>query len=96
MLALLLVTLMFAEIPITSWLLARYVKSGLRSRAVSVEYILSLGMGSIVVPVIAIMHGAGYGFQFQFIALALSASVVLLATFFLPHEWPRAPKISGD
>jgi MFS family permease len=95
-LALVLVTLMFAEIPITSWLLARYVKSGLRSRAVSVEYILSLGMGSIAVPVISIMHGAGYGFQFQFIALALSASVVLLAAFFLPHERPGAPKISGD
>jgi MFS family permease len=95
-LALVLVTLMFAEIPITSWLLARYIKSGLRSRAVSVEYILSLGMGSIAVPMISIMHGAGYGFQFQLIALAFSASVVLLATFFLPHERPGAPKRSGD
>lgn len=83
-LALVLVTMMFAQIPITSWLISRYVKSGLRSRAVSVEYILSLGMASAAVPIISIMHGAGYGFQIQFITLAVSASIVLLAAFFLP------------
>ncbi len=45
-LALLLVVMMFAEIPITSWLLSRYVRSNLRARALSVEYTLSLGMSS--------------------------------------------------
>jgi len=90
-LALVLVTMMFAEIPITSWLLSRYVKSGLRSRAVSVEYILSLGMGSATVPIISIMHGAGYGFQIQFVALAVSASIVLLAAFFLPGAPASTP-----
>jgi len=85
-LALLLVVMMFAEIPITSWLLSRYVRSNLRARAVSVEYTLSLGMGSATVPLIAIMHKAGYGFEVQFVALAISAAVVLVATFFLPQE----------
>ncbi len=85
-LALLLVVMMFAEIPITSWLLSRYVKSNLRARAVSVEYTLSLGMGSATVPLIATMHKAGYGFEVQFVALAISAAVVLVATFFLPQE----------
>jgi len=83
-LALFLVIMMFAEIPITSWLLGHYVKSELRSRAVSVEYILSLGMGSATVPLISMMHGAGFGFQYQFTALAASASIVLVAAFFLP------------
>jgi len=83
-LALLLVIAMFAEIPITSWLLGHYVKSGLRSRAVSVEYVLSLGMASATVPLIAVLHGAGYGFEFQFLALAASAAIVLVAAFFLP------------
>ena len=85
-LALLLVVMMFAEIPITSWLLSRYVRSNLRARAVSVEYTLSLGMGSATVPLIAVMHKAGYGFEVQFVALAVSASVVLVATLFLPQE----------
>jgi MFS family permease len=85
-LALGLVVMMFAEIPITSWLLSRYVRSNLRARAVSVEYILSLGMGSATVPLIAVMHKMGYGFEVQFVALAISASVVLVATLFLPQE----------
>ena len=85
-LAILLVVMMFAQIPITSWLLSRYVRSNLRARAVSVEYTLSLGMGSATVPLIAIMHKAGYGFDVQFAALAISAGVVLVATFFLPQE----------
>jgi MFS family permease len=91
MLALVLVTMMFAGIPITSWLLSRYVRSDFRSRAVSVEYTLSLGMGSAAVPLISIMHSAGYGFQFQFVALAVSASIVLLAAFFLPGERVGTP-----
>ena len=85
-LALLLVVMMFAEIPITSWLLSHYVRSNLRARAISVEYTLSLGMSSVTVPMIAIMHRAGYGFDVQFILLAISAAVVLVATLFLPSE----------
>jgi len=85
-LALLLVVMMFAEIPITSWLLSRYVRSNLRARAISVEYTLSLGMSSATVPMITIMHRAGYGFDVQFILLAISATVVLVATLFLPSE----------
>ena len=85
-LALLLVVMMFAEIPITSWLLSRYVRSNLRARAISVEYTLSLGMSAATVPLIAIMHRAGYGFDVQFILLAISAAVVLVATLFLPSE----------
>jgi MFS family permease len=84
-LALLLVTLIFAAIPITSWLLGRYVRSGLRARAISVEYILALGIGSAVVPLIAGMHHIGVGFDTQFIGLAGSAFVVLTAAWFLPR-----------
>ena len=81
-----LVSLIFAEIPITTWLLGRYVRSGLRARALSVEYILSLGVGSAVVPLIAGMHHNGLGFDIQFPGLALSAFVVLAAAWFLPRS----------
>ena len=84
-LALLLVTIIFAEIPITSWLLGRYVRSGVRSRALSVEYILSLGVGSSVVPLIAGLHHVGLGFDIQFQGLAISASAVLIAALWLPR-----------
>lgn len=85
-LALVLVTLIFAQIPITSWLLGHYVRSGLRARALSVEYILSLGVGSAVIPLIAGMHHIGLGFDIQFIGLAGSAFVVLIAAWFLPRR----------
>ncbi len=89
-LALLLVTLMFAEIPVTSWLLGRYVQSGLRARAISAEYVLSLGVGSGVVPLIAGLHGLGIGSDIQYRGLALAALVVFAAAWFLPRLQPRA------
>ncbi len=97
-LAFLLVTMMFAEIPITSWLLGCYVKSGLRSRAVSVEYVLSLGMGSAAVPLISVLHGAGFGFQYQYLALAASAVIVLVAALFLPSRQTVSgnPELSNE
>jgi len=83
--ALILVTMVFAQIPITSWLLGHYVRSSFRARAASVEYVLSLGMAAAVVPLIAGLHGAGFGFDFQYFGIALSAAVVLVAAVFLPR-----------
>ncbi|MBT4711379.1 MAG: MFS transporter [Alphaproteobacteria bacterium] len=83
--ALVLVTMVFAQIPITSWLLGHYVRSSMRARAASVEYVLSLGMGAAVVPLIAGLHGAGLGFDFQYFGIAISAAVVLAAALVLPR-----------
>ena len=85
-LALLLVTFIFAEIPVTSWLLGRYLDHGIRSRAFSVEYVLSLGIGSIAVPLIALLHKRGIGFEAQFPGLALTALVILFAAMLLPRH----------
>ena len=60
--AMILVLLLFAEIPITSWLLGHYVPPHWRARAFSVEYVLSLGMGAAIVPLIAL--GTSYGIWF--------------------------------
>ncbi len=95
-LAVLLVTLMFAGIPISSWLLGHYVRSGLRARAVSVEYVLSLGMASAAVPAIAGLHGIGYGFDVQFVMLAGSAAVVFAAAWALPKSGGHALPLPGS
>ena len=92
--ALVLVTTIFAQIPITSWLLGHYVRSSLRARAASVEYVLSLGMAAVVVPLIAGLHGAGIGFDFQYFGIAVSAAVVLAAAMFLPRG--RAVPTAGQ
>lgn len=83
-LALLAVTCLFAEIPITTWLLGRYLAPGIRSRAISVEYTLSLGVGSAAAPLLAVLHAAGTGFAALFVGLALCAGLVLIAARRLP------------
>lgn len=83
-LSLLEVTLIFAGIPITTWLVGHYLDASIRSRAVSVEYVLSLGIGSTAVPLIAFSQRAGFGFDILFVGLAMSASIIFVAGFFLP------------
>ena len=83
-----LVLLMFAEVPITSWLLGHFVAPNWRARAFSVEYVLSLGLGALVLPLIAWGHRAGHGFSTQYLILAACAAMVLSAAFFLP-KWKR-------
>ncbi|MDE0111094.1 MAG: MFS transporter [Albidovulum sp.] len=92
-LALFLVTFVFAGVPITAWLLGRYLVPGIRSRALSVQYVLSLGVGSGVVPLIAILHGRGIGFDVQFFGLAVAVSIILAASLLLPRREPAAGKI---
>jgi hypothetical protein len=84
-----LVLLMFAEVPITSWLLGHFVSPQWRARAFSVEYVLSLGLGALVLPLIAWGHRSGFGFDTQYLWLAVSAGVVLLAALFLP-AWRKS------
>ena len=83
-LCLLVVVLVFAEIPVTTWLIGQYLDAGIRSRAVSVEYVLSLGVGAGAVPVIAFLQREGFGFDYQFAGLAVSTTIIFLAGLFLP------------
>lgn len=79
-----LVLLMFAEVPVTSWLLGHFVAPNWRARAFSVEYTLSLGLGAFVLPLIAWGHRSGHGFSTQYLLLAACAAMVLAAALFLP------------
>ena len=80
------VTLMFASIPITGWLLGRYVAPSWRSRAFACEYLLALGVGSLIVPMMAVLHQAGYGFDRQYLLFMLSAGLVVVGALVLPKS----------
>ena len=80
----------FGALPITGWLMARYVPSAWRARAFAMEYVLSLGVGSLAVPLIAFLHGRG-GFGTLYPLLALGAAVVFVAACALPGRARPAP-----
>lgn len=84
-----LVTALFAEIPVTSWLLARFVAAEWRSRAYALEYVFSLGVSSLVIPVIAILHQGAAGFRSMFLLLAGAAAIIAFVALFLPDTSRR-------
>lgn len=91
-----LLLMVFGALPITGWLMARYVPSAWRARAFAMEYVLSLGVGSLAVPLIAYLHGRG-GFETLYLLLAGCAGAVLAAAFVLPrHQNPAAQVIAAE
>lgn len=85
-LALAAVTLIFAGIPITTWLVGHYLDAGIRSRVVSVEYVLSLGVGSATLPLIAFLRKAELGFDIQYAGLAFLSAAIFTTGLFLPKS----------
>lgn len=82
--SLLLVIVVFGEIPITAWLLGRTVAPQWRSRVYAVEYLLSLGVSSAIVPLIGNLHNRSGDMQGVFLLMAAAAAGVFLAAWALP------------
>jgi FSR family fosmidomycin resistance protein-like MFS transporter len=80
----------FGEIPIASWLVGRYVAASWQSRVFALQYVLSLGVSAVVVPMIAILYESTGGFGALFAALAAAAIVVAAAALLLPRVRPAA------
>jgi MFS family permease len=78
----------FGEIPIASWLVGRYVAASWQSRMFALQYVLSLGVSALVVPMIAVLYEATGGFAAFFAALAAAAAVVAAAALLLPRLRP--------
>jgi MFS family permease len=76
--------LVFAEIPITDWLIGRYVAGRWQSRVLAVSYLGSLGVSAIAVPGISLLYERTGGFAVTFGLLALCATAALAAAFWLP------------
>ena len=80
----------FGALPITGWLMARYVPSAWRARAFAMEYVLSLGVGSLAVPLISVLHTRG-GFDTLYPLLAVGAVIVFVAACALPGRKQQVP-----
>ena len=90
-----LVLMLFAELPVTAWLVGRYVTSHWRSRAYSLEYLLSLGVSSAALPAIAALHHFGYGFDVQYLILAGCVAIAFVAAFLVPGRASLGQDVSA-
>ena len=83
-----LMLLVFGEIPITAWLVGQYTPPHWQSRIFALQYVLSLGVSAIVVPLIAVLHERSGGFASFFLVLAGAGALVAAASLLLPGAVP--------
>ena len=93
LLAAALMLLVFGEIPITAWLVGQYTPPHWQSRIFALQYVLSLGVSAVVVPLIAVLHDRSGGFSVFFVVLAGAAAVVALVALLLPGAAPARTRI---
>ncbi|SMF17088.1 Predicted arabinose efflux permease, MFS family [Tistlia consotensis] len=87
----LLVPLIFGEIPVYDSLAVRAAETRWRARFFAAIYLVSLGVSATAVPVVAWLHDAGSGFRPLFLLLAAAVfGVVLAALALLPAARPQA------
>jgi MFS family permease len=72
-------TALYGQVVINDAMIARYVPSRLRAKAFGLRYFLGLGIGSLAVPMIAILHKLG-GFPALLGASALVGGVVFASS----------------
>jgi MFS family permease len=76
----------FGQIPLNDAIVGRYCADEYRARVLSVRYVVSLGVASVAVPMIAVLHRTKGGFSNVFLVLAVLASAMLLASLFFPSR----------
>ena len=86
LLALPLMLLVFGEIPITAWLLGRWVAPAWRSRAYAVQFVLSLGVGAGTVPLITALHRYTGDSGALLVILAAASALVWATALLLPRS----------
>lgn len=76
----------FGQIPLNDVIVGRYVADEYRARALSVRYVVSLGVAAVAVPLIAVLHRTQGGFRNVFLVLAVLAAGMLFASLFFPSR----------
>jgi len=84
--AVLMMLAVFGQIPLNDAIVARYCADEYRARVLSVRYVVSLGVASVAVPMIAVLHRTQGGFANVFLVLSFLASAMLLASLFFPSR----------
>lgn len=79
----LLMVMVFGQVPVAATLIARYTPNQLRARIYGLQYLLTFGVGASAVPLISVLHSIT-GFHGFFLVMAGLAGLVLLIAQALP------------
>jgi MFS family permease len=93
--ALLMMMAIFGQIPLNDGIVGKYVADEYRARVLSVRYVVSLGVASVAVPMIALLHRTEGGFRNVFLVLACLACAILLSALFFPSREKIRPAPSA-
>ena len=93
--ALLMMMAIFGQIPLNDGIVGKYVADEYRARVLSVRYVVSLGVASVAVPMIALLHRTEGGFRNVFLVLAVLASAIFVAALFFPSREKIRPAPSA-
>jgi MFS family permease len=84
--ALFMMMAIFGQIPLNDGIVGKYVADEYRARVLSVRYVISLGVASVGVPMIALLHRTEGGFRNVFMVLAALAAAVFVSAMFFPSR----------
>src|SRR5258706_6340204 len=84
--ALLMMMAIFGQIPLNDGIVGKYVADEYRARVLSVRYVVSLGVASVAVPMIAVLHRTDGGFRNGFLVFALPAWAAFVSALFFPSR----------
>jgi MFS family permease len=84
--AVLMMLAVFGQIPLNDAIVGKYCADEYRARVLAVRYVVSLGVASVAVPMIALLHRTAGGFGNVFLVLAALAAGMLAASLFFPSR----------
>ena len=87
--------MVFGQIPINDTLIARYTPDAWRGRVYSVKYVLSFTVAAAAVPSIAWLYEDAGGFATMFMLASFAAAVITLTVAFMPGGNTSIQKLAG-
>ena len=89
----LVMVMVFGQIPINDTLIARYTPDEWRGRVYSVKYVLSFTVSAAAVPSIAWLYEDTGGFSTMFTLAAIAACIITVTVAFMPGGRPSSSRL---
>ena len=89
----LVMVMVFGQIPINDTLIARYTPDAWRGRVYSIKYVLSFTVSAAAVPSIAWLYEGAGGFSTMFSLAAIAAFIITVTVAFMPGGNPSSDSL---